>query len=346
MSLAKGSPNPLSRLNKIVNTAVYVYENYAHSEFDALSRLAAPSIAGTVVFAVVKPPLVKLSNVVEGGSTYALTISFYCLSYVLMAASKNFSTYAAGSGLHSVGQSGINLLIDIVITDIAMPRWRAFGVGLSTLAVTDLPLDSRARRGEVDSSLAGEHTVDRRLVRSQRGAAHRPALFEHHLAKHVPPRCFSNLPITPCLVLLPLGSVGFATARTYIHAGPMAAKWLGARGATFSTSANGIAQCPAGAAVVAARRYKWVWVLGAAVRLLIQVVCLGLVGTTLLVPVQIVGRAPRDAAGHRLDRLASPSLASSAGSCIAGSIYTNTLEQAPWQYLGELRDRRDRIGSG
>ncbi|RYP41274.1 hypothetical protein DL767_001128 [Monosporascus sp. MG133] len=113
------------------------------------------------------------------------------------------------------------------------------------------------------------HTVDRRLTRSQRGAARRPALFEHWLAKHpvVPPRCFSNRTITPCLLLVSLDSVKFAATCTYTYAGTTAAKGLGPRGATFFTSVIGIAQCLAGAAAVTMRRYKWICVLGAAVRL-------------------------------------------------------------------------------
>ncbi|RYP32126.1 hypothetical protein DL768_011148 [Monosporascus sp. mg162] len=190
----------------------------------------ATATAGTVVFALVKPPLVKLSNIIGRGS-YALTISPYCLSYVLMAASKNFGTYVVRSSLCSIGQSSTNLLIGIVITDITTARYR-------------------------------------RLARNQRGAAHRPAIFEHHLAKHplVSPRCFSDRTIAPCL-LVSLDSVGFVVTRTYIYAGATAAKGVGRRGATFFTSVNGIAQCLAGAAMVTTRRYKWICVLGAAMRL-------------------------------------------------------------------------------
>lgn len=117
--------------SEIDNTTVYIYRNYAVSEFDSLSQLAALSTAGTIVFAAAKPPIAKLANVLGRGPTYALSIACYCLSYVLMAASRRFGTYAAGTVLYSVGQSGTNLLNDIVIADITTARQRALGIGLS-----------------------------------------------------------------------------------------------------------------------------------------------------------------------------------------------------------------------
>ncbi|KAL0935906.1 siderochrome-iron transporter [Colletotrichum truncatum] len=113
------------------NTTVSVYTNYATSSFSALSKLATLSTASGIIFAVVKPPIAKLSNVIGRGQTYIMTISFFILGYLLMASSRDFNAYAAGSVFYTVGQSGTNIMNDIVIADITTARWRGFAISFS-----------------------------------------------------------------------------------------------------------------------------------------------------------------------------------------------------------------------
>ncbi|KAJ0383164.1 hypothetical protein COL922a_011056 [Colletotrichum nupharicola] len=65
------------------------------------------------------------------GQTYIMTISFYVLGYILMASSHGFDSYAAGAIFYTVGQSGTNIMNDIVIADITTARWRGFAVSFS-----------------------------------------------------------------------------------------------------------------------------------------------------------------------------------------------------------------------
>ncbi|KAI1391768.1 MFS general substrate transporter [Hypoxylon trugodes] len=116
---------------EIDNSTVYIYKNYASSEFEELSKIATLSTAGTIIFAVAKPPIAKLSNVIGRGGTYLIAISFYILSYIVMASAKAFNAYAAGSIFYAFGQSATNLMNDIVIADLTTARYRAFGIGLS-----------------------------------------------------------------------------------------------------------------------------------------------------------------------------------------------------------------------
>jgi MFS family permease len=116
--------------SEIDNTTVSVYRNFAFSEFKSLKRLGTLSTAGTIAFALVKPPLAKLTNVIGRGQTYTLAISFYLISYMVMSTAKGFNQYAAGSIFHSMGQSGANLLNDIIVADITTIRWRSLAIGL------------------------------------------------------------------------------------------------------------------------------------------------------------------------------------------------------------------------
>ncbi|KAL2205188.1 siderochrome-iron transporter [Sarocladium strictum] len=113
------------------NSTVYVYNNYSTSSFNALSKLATLSTASTIVFAVVKAPIAKVSNVIGRGQTYVFTVSCYVLAYILMASAKSINTYAAGVVFYSIGQSGTNTMNDVIISDITTARWRGFGIGVS-----------------------------------------------------------------------------------------------------------------------------------------------------------------------------------------------------------------------
>lgn len=108
-----------------------VYNNYSTSSFNALSKLATLNTAGSVLFAVIKPPVAMVSNVMGRGQTYMMTVCFYVLSYVLMASAKSLNTYAAGYIFYVMGQSGTNIMNDIVISDISNARWRGFAIGVS-----------------------------------------------------------------------------------------------------------------------------------------------------------------------------------------------------------------------
>ncbi|KAI2463886.1 MFS general substrate transporter [Annulohypoxylon bovei var. microspora] len=116
---------------EIDNSTVYIYRNYASSEFEELSKLATLSTASTIIFAITKPPVAKLSNVIGRGGTYFIAILFYILAYIIMASAKSFNAYAAGSVFYSIGQSATNLMNDIVIADLTTARYRAFGIALS-----------------------------------------------------------------------------------------------------------------------------------------------------------------------------------------------------------------------
>ncbi|KAK5788680.1 hypothetical protein VI817_009638 [Penicillium citrinum] len=101
------------------------------SRHDHDTLIAALNTAGSVLFAVVKPPIAKISNVIGRGQTYMMTMCLYILSYILMASAKSLNTYAAGYIFYVMGQSGTNIMNDIVISDISNARWRGFAIGVS-----------------------------------------------------------------------------------------------------------------------------------------------------------------------------------------------------------------------
>ncbi|KAK9413176.1 putative Siderochrome-iron transporter [Seiridium unicorne] len=118
-------------LFELDNSTVYVYNNYSTSSFSQLSTLGTLSTATTIIFAVVKPPIAKISNVIGRGYTLIFTISCYLLAYILMASASNIGPYAAGLVFYNVGQSGTNVMTNVILSDITSPRWRGLAIGLS-----------------------------------------------------------------------------------------------------------------------------------------------------------------------------------------------------------------------
>ncbi|KAI1473413.1 major facilitator superfamily domain-containing protein, partial [Daldinia eschscholtzii] len=189
-------------------------------------------------------------------------------------------------------------------------------------------------------------------------------LYEQYLAKHpvVPPRYFNNRTIVLCCILIVMDNIGFSATHTYIYSWATVARGLDARDATFFTYTNGVTQCLigiiAGLAMAGTKRYKWVCVLGATIRLvgygvmlrlrgsensiveifivqLVQGVGSGMVGSTLLIPAQTVvshGEMPQITALV----VCFAFVGSSIGSCIAGGIYTSMIETELSQVLGDL----------
>ncbi|RDW62587.1 hypothetical protein BP5796_10889 [Coleophoma crateriformis] len=113
------------------NSTVYNYQQYAASSFNKLSLIATLGTATTIISAVAKPPIAKISDVIGRGETYIFTVCCYVLSYILCAKASSFNMYAAGSVFYAIGQSGTQILDQIIISDVSNMRWRGFAYGFS-----------------------------------------------------------------------------------------------------------------------------------------------------------------------------------------------------------------------
>ncbi|KAL4905508.1 hypothetical protein BDW74DRAFT_17577 [Aspergillus multicolor] len=112
------------------NSTVGTYRNFATSDFHQLGMLATLNTAASIITAIGKPPIAKLSDVLGRGEAYIITVTFYILSYILCASSQSFNTYAGGYVFYALGQAGMAILNSTIVSDLSSMRWRGFAYNI------------------------------------------------------------------------------------------------------------------------------------------------------------------------------------------------------------------------
>jgi MFS family permease len=109
--------------SELNNATVYNFQNYATSEFKEVSLLGALTTARTIVSAVLKPPVAKISDVLGRAETYCGAGLLYILSYVLCASANGYDQYAGSYIVYCIGQTSMQILNQIIVADITTARW-------------------------------------------------------------------------------------------------------------------------------------------------------------------------------------------------------------------------------
>lgn len=121
------------------NSTVYTYFTYAQSSYAKISDSAAIATAGTLLFSVIKPLIAKLSDVFGRGEMYPFIMIMFVVSLILCAKSPTYNGYAAGYIIHSVAQSGINTMNDILTSDVSSARQRGLAVQIQFFPYLFMP---------------------------------------------------------------------------------------------------------------------------------------------------------------------------------------------------------------
>ncbi|KAK1498909.1 hypothetical protein CCUS01_02529 [Colletotrichum cuscutae] len=90
------------------------------------SVLSTLSIATSIISAVSKPFVAKISDITSRPYTYIVTLLFYVIGYVIAASSTSISAYVVGEVFVSIGSSGLDLTNDIIVADLTPLEWRGF----------------------------------------------------------------------------------------------------------------------------------------------------------------------------------------------------------------------------
>ncbi|KAG7892614.1 hypothetical protein KL936_000788 [Ogataea polymorpha] len=112
------------------SSTTYSYQPYATSQFDRHSMLSTLSIANSIIGAVCKPFIAKISDMTSRAVAYMFILVLYIIGFVIAACSPTISAYVIGSVFIAIGQSGIDLLNSILVADMTPLKWRATVNGL------------------------------------------------------------------------------------------------------------------------------------------------------------------------------------------------------------------------
>jgi len=111
----------------------YLYLNFACSEYGALASFSTVAIVQQMVFAIAKPPIAKLSDVIGRPQAYVLSLVFYVLGYTIVASTGSLRSLIGGICLQSAGTTGIQVLQSIIIADTTTAKWRGLVIGIVNL---------------------------------------------------------------------------------------------------------------------------------------------------------------------------------------------------------------------
>ncbi|KAH8601945.1 putative siderophore iron transporter [Bisporella sp. PMI_857] len=90
------------------------------------SILSTLSIATSIIGAVCKPFIAKISDITSRPYTYILVLAFYTLGYIISAAAHTISGYVIGEVFVAIGSAGLDLTNDIIVADLTPLEWRGF----------------------------------------------------------------------------------------------------------------------------------------------------------------------------------------------------------------------------
>lgn len=103
------------------------YSIYVSAYFNQHSSvLATLSIATSIIGAVSKPFIAKISDITSRPYTYILALFFYTVGYIIAATSQSISAYVVGEVFVAIGSAGLDLTNDIIVADLTPLEWRGF----------------------------------------------------------------------------------------------------------------------------------------------------------------------------------------------------------------------------
>jgi MFS family permease len=102
----------------------------AASAFSHHAEIGAVNTAASIIRAISKPFIGKLSDITSRPTTYVVVLVFYVIGFVVAATCRDIGAYIIGISFTAFGKSGLDLLGDIIVADLTPLEWRAFWSGL------------------------------------------------------------------------------------------------------------------------------------------------------------------------------------------------------------------------
>ncbi|KKY16667.1 putative siderophore iron [Phaeomoniella chlamydospora] len=115
------------------------YDVYATAAFDRQSYIGTIEIAEAIIVAVSKPFIAKICDVFSRQTAYIIILVSYVVGYIIVASANTAAALCVGRVISSTGQSGFDLITDIVVGDLSPLQWRGFTSALTSFPYLFLP---------------------------------------------------------------------------------------------------------------------------------------------------------------------------------------------------------------
>ncbi|KAM5541824.1 hypothetical protein V8D89_004553 [Ganoderma adspersum] len=104
------------------------YLAFATSAFDKHSLISTITVAQSII----RPVISKVADVTSRATAFLVILVFYVLGYIVIASANGVGALAAGIILYSVGFTGFQLLMSIIVADITTLKWRGLVASLTS----------------------------------------------------------------------------------------------------------------------------------------------------------------------------------------------------------------------
>ena len=120
--------------------AVYARTYTATSKLESDTTKASESYASAytaqmLFVAISKLFIAKLADIFGRSTATGVTMLCYTLGFIIMASSQKGDDYVAGAVFYGIGNSGIQMVIWIVLADLLSARFRVLGYGFVTFPI-------------------------------------------------------------------------------------------------------------------------------------------------------------------------------------------------------------------
>lgn len=113
------------------NNTTFAYQQAGASAFLQYPLYASViSVLQQVIIAVGKFPVAKLSDVFGRAEGFMVSLACFLIGWIMMAGAQNFSTLVAATVFYAFGNTGTQIMQQIIIADYIPSKWRGLAIGL------------------------------------------------------------------------------------------------------------------------------------------------------------------------------------------------------------------------
>lgn len=123
----------------LVNQTITIYTNYATASFEQQSLLSTIQVVNGVLNVVVRPPMAKIADVIGRFEGFLISIVSWTIGFIMLAAAPNIETYFVAQIFYTIGQMGLEFMVQVFATDTTDMVNRAIFIILPNLSFLFVP---------------------------------------------------------------------------------------------------------------------------------------------------------------------------------------------------------------